>query len=286
MIKKHILTCAVILTLLIMARVFAYNMPQVEDGLKKQEETTSSDTIGISDFLDPSYAGITGFPVMIAKTAAKARKAPLSTMATLSFADETLPLGDAKVERKMRKILSSFSYSRLQTNKLHRKAAEWFPVIEPILASYGIPEDFKYVPLVESGLRGGVSPKGAAGFWQFMPATARSYGLTVNSKVDERKNLRKSTIAAAKYLRELYDIFESWTLVAAAYNVGDGHMRAQIDRQNQDNYFKMKLNRETGGYVYKLISMKEIMEDPVRYGYKAPRELLAYNAANETKAYN
>ncbi|TDQ07669.1 lytic transglycosylase domain-containing protein [Pedobacter metabolipauper] len=240
-----------------MAKVFAYNMPQAAKSLSKVGKTTTiKDTI------------TTQIPV------------PLSLMAQLNFAEETLPLGDAKVERKMKKVLAAYNFSKLQTNRLHRKAAEWFPVIEPILAAYGIPEDFKYVPLVESGLQGGVSPKGAAGFWQFMPGTARNYGLKVNSRVDERKNLRKSTIAACKYIKELYGIFDSWTLVAAAYNVGDGHMRKQIDRQNQDNYFKMKLNRETAGYVYKLISMKEIVEDPVRYGYRAPRALLAYNAEN------
>nr|WP_068891403.1 lytic transglycosylase domain-containing protein [Pedobacter panaciterrae] len=262
MIKKHIITCTVIISLLVMAKVFAYNMPQAAKSLSKEEKTTKKDTTVTQN------------------------EEPLSLMAKLSFAEETLPLGDAKVERKMKKILAEFSFNNLQTNRLHRKAAEWFPVIEPILAAYGIPEDFKYVPLVESGLKSGVSPKGAAGFWQFMPATARTYGLKVNSKVDERKNLRKSTIAAAKYIKELYGIFDSWTLVAAAYNVGDGHMRRQIDKQNQDNYFKMKLNHETGGYVYKLISMKEIVEDPVRHGYTAPRGLLALNEGNAQSSLN
>jgi len=262
MIKKHIITCTVIISLLVMAKVFAYNMPQAAKNLSKEEKTTTKDT--------------TVTPI----------EKPLSLMARLSFAEETLPLGDPKVERKMKKILAQFNFDNLQTNRLHRKAAEWFPVIEPILAAYGIPEDFKYVPLVESGLKSGVSPKGAAGFWQFMPATARTYGLKVNSKVDERKNLRKSTIAAAKYIKELYGIFDSWTLVAAAYNVGDGHMRRQIDKQNQDNYFKMKLNHETGGYVYKLISMKEIVEDPVRHGYIAPRGLLAVNEGNTQSSIN
>jgi len=253
MIKKHIITCTVIIALLVMAKVFAYHVPQTTKSTSEEVQTTKN-------------------------TTTTKVKAPLSQMAQLNFADETIPLGDAKVERKMKKVLAAFNYSKVQTNMLHKKAAEWFPVIEPILAAYGIPEDFKYVPLVESGLRSGTSPKGAAGFWQFMPATARGYGLKVNSKVDERKNLRKSTIAAAKYIKELYSIFDSWTLVAAAYNVGDGHMRKQIDRQNQDNYFKMKLNKETAGYVYKLISMKEILEDPAKHGYKAPKELLAYNA--------
>ncbi|TKC07349.1 lytic transglycosylase domain-containing protein [Pedobacter frigoris] len=261
MIKKHIITCTVIIALLVMAKVFAYNMPQAAKSLSKEEKLTTTDTL---------------------KTTTKAK--PVSLMAKLNFAEETLPLGDARVERKMKKILAAFNYSKIQTNRLHTKAAEWFPVIEPILAAYGIPEDFKYVPLVESGLQGGTSPKGASGFWQFMPGTARTYGLKVNSKVDERKNLRKSTIAAAKYIKELYSIFDSWTLVAAAYNVGDNHMKKQINRQNQDNYFKMTLNRETASYVYKLISMKEIVEDPIRYGYRAPRALLAYNAEKAANA--
>ncbi|WP_316823586.1 lytic transglycosylase domain-containing protein [Pedobacter gandavensis] len=229
-------------------------MPQAAESLLKEEKTTKNTDTLVSEIEEPAQ-----------------------TMADLKFAEEALPLGDAIVERKMEKALAKFSYSNLQTNRLHSKAAEWFPVIEPILAAYGIPEDFKYMPLVESGLKSGVSPKGAAGFWQFMPGTARSYGLKVNSKVDERNNLRKSTIAAAKYIKELYGIFDNWALVAAAYNVGDNHMRRQISKQKQDNYFKMKLNSETASYVYKLISMKQIMEYPDQYGYKAPRAFIAYN---------
>ncbi|PYF70746.1 lytic transglycosylase domain-containing protein [Pedobacter nutrimenti] len=235
-----------------MAKVFAYHMPQAAKSLTKEEKTTPKNTLK--------------------------EEGPESVMAHLNFAEEELPAGDPKVQQKMKKVLAAFSYANLQTNRLHRKAVEWFPVIEPILDDFGIPNDFKYVPLVESGLQEGVSPKGAAGYWQFMPATARTYGLKVNARVDERKNLRKSTIAACKYIKELYGVFGNWTMVAAAYNVGDNHMKKQINRQNQDNYFKMKLNRETAGYVYKLISMKQIMEDPARYGYRAPRELLAMNA--------
>jgi membrane-bound lytic murein transglycosylase D len=233
-----------------MAKVFAYTLPNVKTNLKNNNLTT------------------------IVKEAEE----PAFTLAQLEFADETLPLGDAKVNGKMKKILASYAYRNLQTNRLHRRAAEWFPIIEPILAAYGIPNDFKYMPLVESGLQGGTSPKGASGYWQFMPGTARTYGLKVNGSVDERKNLKKSTIAACKYIKELYNIFDSWTLVAAAYNVGDVHMKRQINKQNQDNYFKMKLNRETGGYVYKLISMKEILENPVRNGYTSQKALIAYTA--------
>jgi len=260
MIKKHIITCSVILGLLVMAKVFAYNMPQAFRSQKKVNNTTTKS---------------------ITTTTTTITEEPVNLIAQLNFAEESLPLGDIRVEQKMKRVLAGFNYSNIQTNRLHRMAAEWFPVIEPILAAYGIPDDFKYMPLVESGLQGGMSPKGANGFWQFMPGTARTYGLKVNSEVDERKNLRKSTIAACKYIKELYGVFESWTLVAAAYNVGDNHMKKQIDRQNQDNYFKMKLNRETGGYVYKLISMKQIITDPVRYGYRPSKGVLALNTNRE-----
>lgn len=231
-----------------MAKVFAYTLPTEKTNLKNTSLTTIK----------------------------KEAEEPAFNLAQLEFADETLPLGDKRINSKMKKILASFAYQNVQTNRLHRKAAEWFPIIEPILAAYGIPNDFKYMPLVESGLQAGTSPKGAAGYWQFMPGTARMYGLKVNGRVDERKNLKKSTIAACKYIKELYGIFDSWTLVAAAYNVGDVHMKRQISKQNQDNYFKMKLNRETGGYVYKLISMKEILENPIRNGYTSQKALIAY----------
>jgi membrane-bound lytic murein transglycosylase D len=268
MIKKHIITCTIIIALLVMAKVFASSMPQAAKSLFVKDNKTVPNTTKITENRSAEKAS----PVKV-----KAKKKSGSLMSRLNFAKETLPLGDIRVERKMKRALTAFKYKTTQTHRLQRKAAEWFPVIEPILAAHGIPEDFKYMPLVESGLQGGTSPKGAAGFWQFMPGTARSYGLKINSKVDERKNLRKSTIAACRYLKDLYGVFDSWTLVAAAYNVGDNHMRKQINRQKQDNYFKMRLNRETGKYVYKLISMKQIVENPERYGYQAPKELLAYN---------
>lgn len=258
MLKKHIVPFAVVATLFILAKVFTYQMPLAQKSLVKEEKLNT--TTPKSDSLEVQYEA-----------------GPLSLMAQLNFAHETLPLGDKKVERKMKKTLAAHTYGNTQTNRLHAKAAKWFPVIEPILAAYGIPNDFKYLALVESGMAEGVSPKGAAGIWQFMPGTARTYGLKVNGRVDERYNLRKSTIAACKYIKEMYQGLESWTLVAAAYNIGDGRLRKQINNQNQDNYYKMKLNRETGGYVYKVISMKQIMEHPKRYGYAKPRVLLAYN---------
>ena len=197
----------------------------------------------------------------------------------LEFANELLPSGDKRIDKKMKTALRAHSYGRMQTLKLHQRSEVWFPIIEPILKKYGVPEDFKYVPLVETGMKRGMySPKGAAGVWQFMPQTARDYGLTVNSEVDERMDVRLATVAAAKYLKDLHKQFNSWTLAAAAYNGGEGRMRRQIKKQNQDDYFQLDLNHETGKYVYSLISMKQVIEHPEDYGYKIsnPRKLMAY----------
>ncbi|HXI01072.1 MAG TPA: lytic transglycosylase domain-containing protein [Sphingobacteriaceae bacterium] len=184
-----------------------------------------------------------------------------------SFANENLPAESPGILTRMKKMLTSYTFNTMQTTHLHRNAAKWFPVVVPILRAYGIPDDFKYVPLVESGFEAGTSSKGASGYWQFMPATARGFGLKVNGDVDERHNVRKSTVAACKYIKSLYKEFGSWTLVAAAYNIGGNSLKRHMSSQNEDNYFKMKLNRETATYVYRLMSMKEIIEKPRLYGY-------------------
>ncbi|WP_293903323.1 lytic transglycosylase domain-containing protein [Sphingobacterium sp. UBA5670] len=191
-----------------------------------------------------------------------------SYMNSLTFAEDSLPMDRPLVESKLRKFFSRFSFKKTGSYDMHKKAETYLPMIAKILKSHGIPEDFKYIPLVESGLsKAVVSSKGAGGYWQFMPATARLYGLKVNSTVDDRKDLVKSTHAAARYLKYLYGQFGNWTLVAAAYNVGDGSLRGSIRRQKKDDYFALKLNNETGSYVYKLVSMKEIIEHPQKHGY-------------------
>jgi hypothetical protein len=248
MIKKHLFGCSAVLVFMIIARAFIFNNP-----------------VSLSDIL------------VVNKVEPQVEQTPNldNYINTFSFANEEVPIGDAKIEYRMKKALQSHRYAHLQTDMLHRKAEKWFPLIEPILKVYGIPEDFKYIPLVESGLRAGTSVKGASGFWQFMPGTARSFGLKVNDAVDERQNMRKSTIAACKYIKSMYAELRSWTLVAAAYNVGDVNLRRQINKQNEDNYFRLKLNRETASYVYKLISMKEIIEKPQKYGYGKKPKLVA-----------
>lgn len=201
---------------------------------------------------------------------------------SINFADEIVPLDHRGVEKRLKRNLDKFSYSNLRTHKLHRLSKQWFPVIEPILAKHGIPDDFKYVPLVESGLKGGTSHKGASGYWQFMPATARSFGLRVDDTVDERHNIVKSTEAAAKYIKALYNIFDDWTLTAAAFNVGEGSLLRSLKSQNKDSYYELSLNPETRVYVYKLISMKEVIEHPELYGYQpaSGRGMLADNSSS------
>ncbi|MGZ3750267.1 MAG: lytic transglycosylase domain-containing protein [Mucilaginibacter sp.] len=203
-----------------------------------------------------------------------------------SFADEAIPVNDMRITRKIRHSLKRTSYNNVQSNILQEEALRLFPIIEPILKSYGIPEDFKYIPLVEAGLKSGVSKRGAAGWWQFMPGTARTYGLKVGNGRDDRYSVRRSTIAACKYILELHGIFNSWTLAAAAYNIGEIKMAKAIRVQSEDNYFRMHFNPETGSYIYRVIAMKQVIEQPQLYGYKIPyvytynlqpAELMAFN---------
>lgn len=240
MTKKHLITCSVIFVLVIISRLNIFSTIPVVT-----EKKVSIINPGI----------VPAKPVEAAET-------------EYSFAHEALPVNDKRVNFKLKKSLATHRYKNVQSNVLHAKADKLFPVIEPILKFYGIPEDFKFIPLVESGLKEGTSPKGAKGIWQFMPGTARSYGLRVGKGYDDRMNVRKSTIAACKYIKELYGEFNSWTLAAAAYNNGSIKLERAINRQNEDNYFRMTLNRETGSYLYKIIAMKEVINHPGKYGYK------------------
>ncbi|OCX52433.1 murein transglycosylase [Mucilaginibacter sp. PPCGB 2223] len=244
MIKKCLLTCSVILALMIMF--------ELSFGTEKIRKTPQN--------YQPNYSFI------LYKSAKPA---------ALNFANETLPLGDKKVKVKMRLCLQRHSFGNVQSDILHRKAEQWFPIIEPILKAHGIPDDFKYIPLVEAGFGEGKSSRGAYGPWQFMPGTARTYGLRVGKKHDERLDIRKSTIAACKYLNELHGEFKSWVMVAAAYNTGSPNLAQLVRSQKQANYFKMHMNRETGVYVYSLVAMKEIINHPMDYGYTTEKPILA-----------
>ncbi|WP_214072879.1 lytic transglycosylase domain-containing protein [Mucilaginibacter sp. dw_454] len=255
MIKKHFITCSVILVMAVILKLNIYGVAFVKTATAPAPKSTR--------FI--SYVNYDAD----AKT-------------DYSFANETLP-ANTKVYRKMQYSLTKHNYRNIQSHILQIKAGKIFPVIEPILLAYGIPLDFKYLPLVESGLKEGTSAKGAAGIWQFMPGTARTYGLKVGHGVDERLNLRKATIAACRYIRDLHNEFKNWTLTAAAYNNGSIKLAKAMRSQSEGNYFRMKLNRETGNYVYNLIAMKAVIDHPGQYGYNKyiayvpPKDFIAYN---------
>lgn len=186
---------------------------------------------------------------------------------TLNFAGELVPIDNYDVYVKMEAALAKQNFASTKTNNMHKVAKQWFKVIDPILKRHGIPEDFRYIPFVESKFRQGTSNRGADGFWQFMPETAIQFGLRVDEEVDERLDVVKSTHAACRYLKALYKEFGNWTLVAAAYNVGEGSLLRSMDAQDIDDYYSLTLNRETSQYVYKLLAAKEIITRPADFGY-------------------
>lgn len=181
----------------------------------------------------------------------------LAENAEISFCQETLPLHQWKVAAQFEEALLHTSHLPLVA--IRGNAPKFFRTIEPVLASYQIPTDFKYLCIVESALSStALSAKGAFGFWQFMPETARAMGLTVNETIDERQNLMQSTVAACRYFRHLYSQLGSWTLVAAAYNVGPTKMKEYIQQNGRRGYYSWKTNPETRRYIYRIVAVKEM----------------------------
>ena len=186
----------------------------------------------------------------------------------IDFAGEKIKTNRFDIRESIEKEMLVNTYWQSQTLLLIKRANRYFPIVEPILKKYNIPDDFKYLALSESGLVNNiVSPAGAAGVWQFLKATAIQYGLEVNENVDERYHIEKSTEAACKYLLDAYKIYKSWTLVAASYNMGMGALNKQIAHQNANNYYDLFLNTETARYVYRIISLKLIVKDPKSVGF-------------------
>jgi membrane-bound lytic murein transglycosylase D len=185
----------------------------------------------------------------------------------LEFAGEPVPMDNFDAWESFDREILVNTYWQSQTLLFIKRANRYFPVIEPILEEYGIPDDFKYLALAESGLTNAVSPAGAVGYWQFMSGTARDYGLEVNEEVDERYHLEKSTVAACRFLLESYTGYRSWTMTAASYNAGRRGINNQINIQKETNYYDLLLNEETQRYVFRILAIKAILEDPSGYGF-------------------
>lgn len=183
------------------------------------------------------------------------------------FCGEFAPLDQWDVAEKFDREMLVNTYWHSNTLLSIKRAYRWFPVIEPILKEQGIPDDFKYLALIESGFINATSPSGAVGFWQFLPETATQYGLEVNDEVDERYHVEKSTRAACAYFKDAYSRFGTWSLVAASYNMGMGGVQKQADRQGSKDYYQLLLNEETARYVFRILAIKELMNNADKYGF-------------------
>lgn len=184
----------------------------------------------------------------------------------LEFVGEKVPLERYDIREALDRELLVNVYWQSNILLYCKRAYRYFPIIEPILKEEGLPDDFKYLALVESGLANVVSPAKAAGFWQFLKETGISHGLEVNDEVDERYHLEKATRAACKYLKRSYKQFNSWSLAAAAYNMGEGGVKRTIDKQKSISYWDLLLNDETARYVYRILAVKIILTDLQNYG--------------------
>lgn len=206
-------------------------------------------------------------PVTSASTPGLYHPAPQLPLAPV-LCGEPVPMDVFGVRESLDRELVVNAYHHSSTMLYMKRANRWFPVIEPILAEEGIPDDMKYLAVIESGLAQAVSPSGASGFWQFMKRTAPAYGLEVNDEVDERYHVAASTRAACAYLREAHERFGSWALAAASYNMGMAGVDRELAKQGVATYWDLHLNPETARYVYRLLAIKEVFEDPKRFGFE------------------
>ncbi len=187
------------------------------------------------------------------------------------FCGEKVPIEFFDIYESLDRELLINTFFHSQSMLFVKRANRFFPVIEPTLAEYDIPNDFKYLAIAESGLSHAVSPSGATGIWQLLEGTAKDYGLEVNEEVDERYHIEKASVAACKFLRDSYKIYNNWAMVAASYNVGRRGVNRQIDRQGENEYFNLVFNEETARYLFRIIAIKLVMKNPQHYGFNIPK---------------
>lgn len=191
----------------------------------------------------------------------------LNVPENLDFAGEAVPLDDPDVLERMDRELLVNTYWQSNGLLMFKRANKYFPIIEPILEEYGVPEDFKYLAVIESGLQNVTSPAGAKGFWQIMKTTGKENGLEINTNVDERYNLEMATRVACKYLLKAKERFGSWTLAAASYNAGIAGINRRLNEQGAETYYDLLLGQETGRYIFRIVAVKEILSNPDKYGF-------------------
>ncbi|WP_445382474.1 lytic transglycosylase domain-containing protein [Robiginitalea sp. IMCC43444] len=232
----------------------------VQQELKSDEEDKSGPAPAADTNVSPAY-----------------RISAIDIPADLNFAGEKVPQEDPEIMERIDREFLVNTYWQSNALLLMKRAHKYFPVIEPILAKNGIPDDFKYLAVAESGLQNVVSPAGATGFWQIMKATGKEYGLEINDNVDERYHLEKATEVAARYLNRYKDKYGSWTLAAAVYNAGTGSIDKYMDIQKAEGYYDLLLGQETGRYVFRILAIKEILSNPEKYGFQIEKKDLYEN---------
>ena len=192
----------------------------------------------------------------------------LNIPAKLDFCGERIPSDDMTIRKDLEKEFFNDTYWKLHSRVLFNKAHRWFPIIETILKEEGVPDDFKYLAVIESHLSNVTSPAGASGFWQLVPSSAYNYGLEVNEQIDERYDVEKSTHAACAHIKDAFKVFNNWTLSAAAYNRGIGGIQNALKAQRTDNYYDLMLNPETASFVYRILAYKTLLSSPSHFGIK------------------
>jgi len=196
----------------------------------------------------------------------------------ISFLDTTIALSRYDMRERFDREMLSFVYQHSLTITTIKRANQYFPRLDTLLKKYGVPNDFKYLALIESSFNvRSVSSVKAAGIWQLMPETAKELGLEVNDEVDERYNLEKSTEAACHYFNKAYAKFGSWMAVAASYNAGMGKMQSELCKQQTCNALDLLLPEETSRYMFRLFAAKELLKDPQKYGFVLKKEDMYQN---------
>jgi len=199
---------------------------------------------------------------------------PYKLPEVVTFAGERMPLENFDTRESLDREILTSAYRHSSTILIIKRANRYFPVIEKILKKYDIPDDFKYLAAAESEYSNMISPAGATGFWQIMQATGLEQGMEINSVVDERYDIEKSTRFACDYFRKSYEKYGNWTLAAASYNGGRAAIDEQIEIQKQNNYYDLLLTEETARYIFRAVAYKLIISDPEDYGFMISRDEL------------
>jgi len=200
---------------------------------------------------------------------------PVELPGKITFAGEEVPMEYYDVRENLDRELLSTVYFHSQTIRYIKNMPRYFSIIEPILKSNGIPEDFKYLSVAESGFDArAVSPAKAVGMWQLLESAARENGLEINAEVDERYNIEKSTEVACRIFKSAYQKYKSWSLVAASYNGGRSGLDRQMANQKAKSYYDLLFVEETSRYVFRILALKMVMEDPEKYGFRIEKKQL------------